>query len=429
MPDARALAIWPRRSIHDRRAYQSAVCRRPPGRSGRGPTRTRGTDAASGTTPVARPSGDAGSTRSSRPRARTSASPIPPMTSAIPSPKATTSTNPNAGRPAAIEPSRISSALVDGIRPPARPSTNRLRHEIVVPAGGRWLWATPPWLCAAMRGRRGVMVVVVVVVVRRCARGPRRDRGRAGAPPLRRAPANGAAPRRTASSRRSHDRDRGHDQGADRTTTSGGRTPWAPTTSAASTRIPSVCDSVTDKPEPGGVERRSPGPDQVGRHQGLAVAGRQGMARTERGGRQERHEQHDRRQVRGPEDRRQLATADAAGDRGAGDWRRHRRDDRRRRGGSRSAGRWRSPRHRRRAAASHPGSRTAASVGPPGVTTRATPRSSSACAQQVRRVGGQPRRGARRPQLTGARRKCHAGSVDDDLAPAEPIARRTCRRT
>ena len=91
---------------------------------------------------AAHPAERGGAVDTVEPAAR--AKPMPPMTSAIPSPNATTRMNPNAGRPAAIEPSRMSRALVDGIRPPARPRTNRLRHEIVVPAGGRWLWLTPP---------------------------------------------------------------------------------------------------------------------------------------------------------------------------------------------------------------------------------------------------------------------------------------------
>ena len=53
---------------------------------------------------------------------------MPLMTAAMPMPNATTSTRPNVGRPAAIAPSRISNALVDGMRPPANPRTNRLRH-------------------------------------------------------------------------------------------------------------------------------------------------------------------------------------------------------------------------------------------------------------------------------------------------------------
>ena len=148
----------------------------------------------------------AASTRSRRPRARTSASPMPPMTSAIPSPKATTRTNPNAGRPAAIEPSRISSALVDGISPPARPRTNRLRHDDRGP-GRRQV--------AVARRRRGCgrpgpagwsacpAVVVVVVVVVRVRRARRRARApaRAIARPLERA--SGDGPRRSASSHRS----------------------------------------------------------------------------------------------------------------------------------------------------------------------------------------------------------------------------------
>ena len=38
--------------------------------------------------------------------------------------------------------------------------------------------------------------------------------------------------------------------GAERTTVSGGRNPCAPTMIAARTRIPTVCENVTDSPSP-----------------------------------------------------------------------------------------------------------------------------------------------------------------------------------
>ena len=70
------------------------------------------------------------------------------MTTAIPRPNTTTRRNPNAGRPATIDPSRMIRALVEGMSPPASPSANRPRQLIVDPAGGTWEWRTPPWLCS-----------------------------------------------------------------------------------------------------------------------------------------------------------------------------------------------------------------------------------------------------------------------------------------
>ena len=110
------------------------------------PRPSTATEARSGAAVASRPSVERLGIRSSRLRATTITSPTPVITAAIPSPNATTRTNPNAGRPVAIEPSRMSSAEVEGIRPPARPRTNRPRHDSVRSAGGRWLWARPPWL-------------------------------------------------------------------------------------------------------------------------------------------------------------------------------------------------------------------------------------------------------------------------------------------
>ena len=75
--------------------------------------------------------------------------------------------------------------------------------------------------------------------------------------------------------------------GAQRTTTSGGSTSAAPTTIAASTRIPTVCDTLTDEPQTERVEWRAPGPDEVGGHQRLAVARRQGVTSAQERGRRE----------------------------------------------------------------------------------------------------------------------------------------------
>ena len=80
------------------------------------------------------------------------------ITTAIPRPKTTTRTKPNAGRPATIEPSRMISALVEGMRPPARPSANRPR-QLIVESGRRDV--------GVARRRRG------------SARARRRGRGRA----------------------------------------------------------------------------------------------------------------------------------------------------------------------------------------------------------------------------------------------------------
>ena len=78
------------------------------------------------------------------------------MTAAMPSPKATTRTTPQADWPAAIVPRRMSSAFADGTRPPARPRRTA-RPAPVEPATGTWRCVTPPWLCSrrscAARGR------------------------------------------------------------------------------------------------------------------------------------------------------------------------------------------------------------------------------------------------------------------------------------
>ena len=202
------------------------------------------------------------------------------MTSAIPSPNATTRTSPKAGRPAAIEPSRIRSALVEGIRPPARPRTNRLRQVIVVPAGGQV-------------GVGDAAVAVGAGVAGRPSSCPRSSAWscpwswasswswRAGGPLRPPAPAGDDDPRRPASSRRSP----------------GSRSPPRPaptarrhratarprrrSTSAARTQDPERVRQRHRQPEADGMDGRPARPDQVGGHQGLAVAGRQRVAGPE----------------------------------------------------------------------------------------------------------------------------------------------------
>ena len=253
------------------------------------------------------------------------------MTSAIPSPNATTSTNPKAGRPAAIDPSRISSALVDGMRPPARPRTNRLRQEIVV--AGRWQVAVSDAAVAVLAGdapwREGVVVVVrvlVVVVVGVIVAVLVGVRRRAQAPPT---PA--LAEQHPATDR--HDRDGGDDRrrADDRVRRQ------EPLRADHDRRQHEDPERVRDRhrqPESGGVERRPARPDEVGRHERLAVAGRQGVPGPERARGQDRDQQHDRRQVGRAEDRRQLAAGHAARDRGDGRCR----DDDRWRAADRPAG-------------------------------------------------------------------------------------------
>ena len=177
------------------------------------------------------------------------------MTAAMPSPKTTTSTKPNAGRPAAIEPSRISSALVDGIRPPARPRTKRLRQLSVEPAGGRWLWATPPWLCSrpwswsapwawSWRLGRGRWSCgrACGAAARGRARASCRARGRGhalGAVVI--APRAAAGPHRGASSRRSTRSTPRRRPAPARMTTSGGRSPLRPDDHAPPARGSRAC--------------------------------------------------------------------------------------------------------------------------------------------------------------------------------------------
>ena len=126
------------------RLARTSLALPPPAPSGRGRSQARGRPPRAGSHARSRPSNESEARPSMRPRARISASPTPVITAAMPSPNATTRTTPNAGRPPAIAPSRISNALVEGISPPASPSTNRLRQVTVVPVAGRWLWGTPP---------------------------------------------------------------------------------------------------------------------------------------------------------------------------------------------------------------------------------------------------------------------------------------------
>ena len=204
--------------------------------------------------------------RSIRPRAWTKARPTPVMTAAIPSPNAATRITPHAGRPAAIVASRISSALADGTRPPARPRTNRLRQVIVEPAGGRWRVADAAVRVLEVgagrrrrgRGRARSVVVrpvrrgraraVVVVVARGRARSRRwswsasRPAARRAAI-ARRASVNSIQPPMTRI-------DTAATSGATRTTRSGGSRVSAASTRAASARIPMVCDTLTASPSP-----------------------------------------------------------------------------------------------------------------------------------------------------------------------------------
>ena len=124
------------------------------------PTARTRTAAPAGTRRTARARRICDGARSSRPRAWTNARPTPVMTAAMPRPNAATRITPHAGRPAAIVASRISSALADGTRPPASPSTNRLRQRDR--RSGRRHVAVAD---AAVRVLEAVVVGVVVVVV------------------------------------------------------------------------------------------------------------------------------------------------------------------------------------------------------------------------------------------------------------------------
>ena len=268
---------------------------------------------------LARPSGDAPSTRSSRPRANTSATPDAAHDERHAEPEGDDEDEARRpADPAAIEPSRISRALVDGISPPARPRTNRLRQVMVEPAGGRWRVADAAVLVVARLvlgfDRVGVVVRVVVrvvvclgvvVVVRRaawswaCPAAAARCRGR-------RAPAPDLAEQHPAADHddrdRGHDRRRPHDHDVGRPGRPGRRRrrPRARGSRWCATASPRVRDPTAWS---GGPAR----PDEVGGHQGLAVAGRERVAGAEADRGQQREQQHDRGEVGGAEDRRQLA--------------------------------------------------------------------------------------------------------------------------
>ena len=124
--------------------------------------------------------------------------------------------------------------------------------------------ATPPWECSS-----GCSWSCSVVVAR--------DRAR-GAVGVARS-ARVAEPRGTASSRRSPRSSPPTTTGAARATTSGGSNPCAPTTRRSQHEDAERVGDRHRQPETRRVERRTAGPDEVGRHQRLAVAGRQGMAR------------------------------------------------------------------------------------------------------------------------------------------------------
>ena len=178
------------------------------------------------------------------------------------------------------------------------------------------------------------------------------------------------------------------------------------------------------------MERRPARPDEVGRHQRLAVPGRQGVTGPQRGRRQDRHEQDDRRQVRGPEDRRQVAAAHAA---------RHGCDIGRRRGarrpptGTAAAGSVAASGGSRLTGSTSPapgtgvasGMSNGGSVGPARRDDdRRPPCPSSAWVSRFVGYAVEPagrRRGSQRAAGPGDR---HAGTLDHDLAPAEAIGER-----
>ena len=205
----------------------------------------------------------------------------------------------------------MNSALVEGIRPPARPRAKRPRQLSVEPSGGTWLWATPPceWTagpwswCRAVRGRG-----------RARARARRRGRGRSAW-----AAAACRAARRFRTSARSIQPPSpaivtAAIAGAARTTTSGARRPCAPDHERGDDEDPQRVRHRDRQAQPNRVDRRSARPDEVRRHQGLAVAGRQGVARAEGERGRDREEQDERGEVALAEDRRHVAAADPARD-------------------------------------------------------------------------------------------------------------------
>ena len=240
------------------------------------------------------------------------------MTSAIPSPNATTRMNPKAGRPAAIEPRRISRALADGIRPPARPRTKRFRQVSVEPAGGRWLWAMPPWLCRpAAAGScseessclpwASACVVVLLVLVRVLVVVLGRV-GRASA--MRPAPAFRLGHDHPAAD--GEDRD-GRDHRRCPNDEVRRQDPLRTDDQRGEDQDPDGVRQRHRQAQPGRMKRRSARADEIRRHQRLAMAGRQCVTRAKGRGGQQRDEQDDRRQVRGSEDRGQLTARNAAG--------------------------------------------------------------------------------------------------------------------
>ena len=197
------------------------------------------------------------------------------------------------------------SAFVDGMIPPASPSRNRLRQLSREPSAGRWRWAGPPWEwvpSAAWSWSWSWSASAWIVTVRRStpASGSRRDRARAeladqqpGAdaededPRRDRGPAVEGLGRQDAAER---DDDGREDDDPERV-----RHGHA-------------------QPERHRVDRRPAGADEVGTHQRLAVARRQGVPGAEGHGRDERAEEDERGEVARLEQVRDLG-ADAARDR------------------------------------------------------------------------------------------------------------------
>ena len=250
--------------------------------------------------------------------------PDPAHHGAIPSPNATTRTNPKAGRPAAIEPSRMSSALVDGMRPPASPSDEQAApgdRRAGRRAGGcggcrrgcarrasaascAWAWS-PACGCVRSSSRSSAWPswsgASCAMVRASWARGQR--------PPC--APSTDLAEQHPAADR--HDRDGRHDRRRrERPRPARGSparrrpAPRGRGSRSCATRSPTARDRAAWS----GVPAR---PDEVGGHQRLAVPGRQGMPGAEGGRGQQRHQQDERREVGRAEDRRQVAALDAAG--------------------------------------------------------------------------------------------------------------------
>ena len=249
------------------------------------------------------------------------------MTAAIPRPKITTSRNPNAGRPATIDPNRMISALVEGIRPPARPRANSPRQLIVDPAAGRWRVADAAVAVLAGAGASGPcscscswevlvalfvdVVTCVLVIVRMPVSCDGRGSGCQPAadlprehPPADREDRHGRDHRGAPD----HDVRRQHSLRAD--------------DEARQHEDPERVRDRDREPKADGVKRRAARADKIGRHQRLAVPGRQGMAGAQAESGQDRQRARTG-SGRLAEDRRQLP-ADPAGYR-AGDLRRPRR--------------------------------------------------------------------------------------------------------